>query len=187
MFRGRLTTFNGYAIFHWCFEFPIYNGFTSSCRRSVPVRKARKLIRETIVVFSSSLMSFQCTLVTPETQLFSETITAATLPAHDGLVGILTGRAPVLLKIGSGPLTLSRSSGAAATYFISGGVAQMKDNQLTILTDEAVKPESLDVEAARKELETLAKPEVVTTAVADARRRRADRAHAVLRMAGQSA
>ena len=47
-------------------------------------------------------MSFQCTVVTPEEQAFDAQVTQAILPAHDGLVGILTDRAPLLVKLGTG-------------------------------------------------------------------------------------
>ena len=51
-------------------------------------------------------MSFQCTVVTPEQQVLDETVTQAILPAHDGQIGILTDRAPLLVKLGVGPLRL---------------------------------------------------------------------------------
>ena len=59
------------------------------------------------------------------------------------MIGILTDRAPILLKIGAGELTLhgvstvnsgSATTGKDAALFVAGGVAQMKDNVLTVLT-----------------------------------------------------
>lgn len=82
-------------------------------------------------------MAFQCVLVTPEQQLLDETITQAILPAHDGLVGILTDRAPLLVKLGTGPLRIDQSGKPSRQFKVSGGVAQMKDNRLTILTTSA--------------------------------------------------
>jgi F-type H+-transporting ATPase subunit epsilon len=125
-------------------------------------------------------MSFQCTLVTPETQLFDQPASAATLPAHDGLIGIQTDHAPILLRIGAGPLTIKKTGGGDVSYFIAGGVAQMKDNVLTILTDEAVSPDKLDIEAAKSELNALLSPGNTTVD----KDRRVTRARAILRMAG---
>jgi F-type H+-transporting ATPase subunit epsilon len=82
-------------------------------------------------------MSFQCTLVTPEQQVLDELITQAIIPAHDGLVGILTDRAPLLVKLGAGPLRLDLPNKTSKEFKITGGVAQMKDNKLTILTPSA--------------------------------------------------
>ncbi len=91
-------------------------------------------------------MAFKCVVVTPEQQMFDETITQAIVPAHDGQIGILTDRAPLLVKLGKGELRLDLSGGQSRRFQIKGGIAQMKDNRLTILTDEAVAP---DAAAAR--------------------------------------
>src|SRR5438067_1806486 len=94
-------------------------------------------------------MSFQCVVVTPEQQTLDESVTQAILPAHDGLIGILTDRSPLLVKLGVGPLRVDLASGQSRTYFIDGGIAQMKSNNLTILTQEATLPQDIDVEKAK--------------------------------------
>jgi F-type H+-transporting ATPase subunit epsilon len=96
-------------------------------------------------------MSFQCVLVTPEQQVLDETCTQVILPAHDGEIGILTDRAPLLAKLGVGVLRLDLQGGQKRSYFIDGGIAQMKDNRLTVLTTEATVPQDIDAEAARTE------------------------------------
>ena len=136
-------------------------------------------------------MAFQCTVATPEGVLYDGTVTSAIVPAFEGQVGILTDRAPILLKLGAGLLRLHATGGTAdVVYFIAGGVAQMKDNVLTILTDEAVAPEKLDVEAARKAIaENADHGGVAATgeAAMASRQRRLDRAKAVLRVTGNAA
>jgi F-type H+-transporting ATPase subunit epsilon len=82
-------------------------------------------------------MAFSCVVVTPEQQVLDESLTQAIIPAVDGLLGILTDRAPLLAKLGKGPLRLDLASGQHRTFQINGGVAQMKDNKLTILTQVA--------------------------------------------------
>src|SRR5688500_15321883 len=96
-------------------------------------------------------MAFQCTVVTPEQQAFDGSVTQAIVPAHDGLIGILTDRAPLLVKLGTGPLRLDLAGGQKRFFFVDGGVAQMKDNRLTILSTEAVPASEVDAEAARAE------------------------------------
>jgi F-type H+-transporting ATPase subunit epsilon len=96
-------------------------------------------------------MSFQCTVVTPEQQVLDETVTQAILPAHDGQMGILTGRAPVLVKLGSGALRVDLAGGQSRTWFVDGGIARMTGDKLTILTDEATPAAELDAETARAE------------------------------------
>lgn len=96
-------------------------------------------------------MAFQCVVVTPEQQVLDESIVQAILPGEDGLVGVLTDRAPLLMKLGAGPLRVDRAGGAKSVYFVEGGVAQMKDNKLTILTNQAVPANEIDAEAAKAE------------------------------------
>ena len=96
-------------------------------------------------------MAFRCTIVTPEEQVLDESLTQAILPAHDGLLGILTDRAPLLAKLGQGPLRVDLAAGGSRHYYIEGGIAQMKDNNLTILTNEATPANEIDAEAARAE------------------------------------
>lgn len=125
-------------------------------------------------------MAFKCTLATPEGLLFDNNANSAVVPAHDGQVGILTGHAPMLVKLGSGLLTIDAPTGKM-TYFVSGGVAQVKDNVLTVLSDEAVSPDKLDVEAAKKELADLSNN---TSADYTSKARRVSRARAVLQVTG---
>ena len=68
-------------------------------------------------------MSFQCMLVTPEQQVLDETVQQAIVPAHDGLVGILTGRAPLLVKLGTGELRIDLPGGQKRYFFVDGGIA----------------------------------------------------------------
>jgi F-type H+-transporting ATPase subunit epsilon len=82
-------------------------------------------------------MAFECVVVTPEHQAFSEKVAQAIMPAHDGMIGILTDRAPLLIKLAKGPLRLDLANGQKVNFEISGGIAQMKSNKLTILTPKA--------------------------------------------------
>ncbi|MDB5327425.1 MAG: atpE [Phycisphaerales bacterium] len=82
-------------------------------------------------------MAFRCVVVTPEMQVLDAEAKQAIVPAHDGLIGFLPGRAPILLKLGTGVLTIDGADGKKQTFAISGGVAQMKDDVLTIATTQA--------------------------------------------------
>src|SRR4051794_26888328 len=95
---------------------------------------------------SFATMAFQCVLVTPEQQVLDESITQAIVPAHDGQVGILTGRSPLLVKLGTGALRVDLASGQRRFFFVDGGVAQMKDNKLTILSTDAAPASAIDAE-----------------------------------------
>src|SRR5476651_1686370 len=96
-------------------------------------------------------MAFQCTIVTPEAQALDEKVEQAILPAHDGLMGILTGRAPLLVKLGVGPLRIDTAGGQQRFFLVDGGIAQMKDNNLTVLTTAATPASELDAQSAKAE------------------------------------
>ena len=83
-------------------------------------------------------MAFDCDIVTPDREVFKESVSSVILPAHDGQIGILTNRAPLLVRLGAGTLTATLARGGTTTAFrVRGGVAQMKDNHLTVLTETA--------------------------------------------------
>lgn len=81
--------------------------------------------------------TFHCTVVTPEAAVLDAELTQAILPAYDGQMGILAHRAPVLARLGTGLLRLDLADGSRRSFRVSGGFAQMKDNRLSILSDEA--------------------------------------------------
>ena len=116
-------------------------------------------------------MSFQCTVVTPEQQALDESAEQVILPGHDGQVGILTGRAPLLLKLGVGPMRVDLAGGGRKLFLVDGGVAEMKDDVLTVLPTVAVDAEQIDVAAYRAEL-AKAEGETPTDAAGQADRRR---------------
>jgi len=93
--------------------------------------------------------SFQCTVVTPEQQVFDDQVKYASIPAWDGLIGLAPSRAPLLAKLGDGALRLDLAGGGSRWFFLAGGYAQMKNNRLTLLTNEAL--EATEVQAAEAE------------------------------------
>lgn len=80
---------------------------------------------------------FKASLITPEAIVLETNITGAKIPAFDGLVGILSHRAPLLAKLGTGVLTLD-TTGGSQRFLVTGGYAQMKGEELTVLTTEAI-------------------------------------------------
>jgi F-type H+-transporting ATPase subunit epsilon len=80
---------------------------------------------------------FKASLITPEAIVLEASVTAAQVPAFDGLVGILSHRAPLLAKLGTGIVRLDTTTGVQR-FVVSGGYAQMKGEELTILTTAAI-------------------------------------------------
>lgn len=102
--------------------------------------------------------TFHLSVVTPERVVLETEARSVVLPAYDGQLGILAHRAPLLARLGAGRLSAETAEGEEV-YFVDGGFAQMVDNRLTVLTEQASRPEELDRDAARQELvEALALP-----------------------------
>ncbi|MBP9144010.1 MAG: ATP synthase F1 subunit epsilon [Thermoanaerobaculia bacterium] len=101
--------------------------------------------------------SFHLSVVTPEREVLSLEARFVALPAYDGEMGILAQRAPLLAKLGAGLLRVEEAGGAKRKLFIAGGFAQMVDDRLTILTEEAQEPDKITAEAAKSALAAAAK------------------------------
>ncbi|MGH7486450.1 MAG: ATP synthase F1 subunit epsilon [bacterium] len=95
--------------------------------------------------------TFHCSVITPERAVLETDATFVAFPAWDGEVGILRDRAPLLFKMGTGELRVESPDGNE-TLFVDGGFAQMVDNKLTLLTEQAKRIEELDAAAAEKAL-----------------------------------
>ena len=90
---------------------------------------------------------FQMSVVTPERAVLETEAKFVAFPAHDGEIGILKGRAPLLCRLGIGVLRVETETDEKV-LFIEGGFAQMVDDRLTILTEQAKAPAELDRDEA---------------------------------------
>ena len=115
-------------------------------------------------------VSFQCTVITPERQVLDTEATFLAFPAHDGEIGILRNRAPLLCKLGTGVLRIEAAP-SSRRLFIDGGFAQVLRNQVTILTEQALLADEIDVEQTRAALEEAHARKASTPDQIDARQR----------------
>jgi F-type H+-transporting ATPase subunit epsilon len=83
--------------------------------------------------------TFHLAVVTPEAAVLDTEARFVALPAHDGEIGFLRDRAPLLIKLDVGLLRAETPDGTTRLY-IDGGFAEMLDNQLTVLTEDAKDP-----------------------------------------------
>jgi F-type H+-transporting ATPase subunit epsilon len=97
-------------------------------------------------------MSLRCVIVTPERTELDREAEYISLPLYDGELGVMSGRAPMIGRLGFGTLRLNTASGPEK-YYIDGGFAQVEDNVVNILTGKAVAVDLIDGDEARKALE----------------------------------
>jgi len=127
--------------------------------------------------------TFHCTVITPERPVLERPATFVAFPAFDGEMGVLPNRAPILAKLGAGELRVESPEGDAA-FFVNGGFAQMVDDKLTLLTEEARPKGELDLAKAEQELAAALALPAVDAAHAEARDKAVARARALVRVAG---
>ena len=126
--------------------------------------------------------TFHCQVITPEAAVLDVQASAVVITAHDGKTGILRNRAPLLCKLGIGELRVTTAE-ATHHYYVEGGFAHLVDNELTLLTAQAISCGEIDRAAAEKELaEAQDKPE----ANADRRSLNISRAKTKIRLAKRS-
>lgn len=96
-------------------------------------------------------MSDQLTLeiVTPERLVFSERVDEVVLPGVEGYLGVLSGHAPLLTRLGAGELSYRR--GNEQHYFaVSGGFAEVLREGVEVLARTAEPADQIDAERARR-------------------------------------
>lgn len=96
--------------------------------------------------------TFQCSVIAPEAQVFDGRVESVVIPAHDGEIGILVNRAPLVCKLGAGRLRV-RMAGEHREWFVDGGFAQVVDDQVIVLTQRALRPEEVSATEAHGRLE----------------------------------
>ena len=127
--------------------------------------------------------TFQLSVVTPEKIALEREARFVAVPAHDGEMGILCNRAPLLVRLTAGTLRIE-GEGEKSALYIDGGFAQMVDNRLTILTEDARTAEEIDSEAAEASLKDAQETRAVGDEEIDARDKSVQRARAQLRLVG---
>lgn len=127
--------------------------------------------------------SFKLSLITPERSVLEADATFVALPAHDGEMGVLANRAPLLVRLGVGWLRAVIAEGRRS-FLIDGGFAQMVDNRLSVLTEHAQAAEKVDREASQQLLEEAEAMNAPDQAAFEQRQRALARARAGLRGPG---
>ena len=93
-------------------------------------------------------------LVTPDQILIDESADAVELPSKSGYMEVLYGHAPLLAELGVGEVRLHGGSGGDQTYFVVWGFVEVLPDRVTILAQNAIRPEEIDTGEAQRQLES---------------------------------
>lgn len=122
-----------------------------------------------------------CSLITPEAKVFEDEVDFVCLPAHDGEIGFLVNRAPLVCQLGAGRMKIRKDT-QEQSWFIDAGFAQVVDNRVVVLTQKAIRQEELNREETSRQLENARTMPATDDDAFRKRSRAEDSARAKLRM-----
>ena len=76
-------------------------------------------------------------IVSPERLVFSERAQSVTVPGAEGYFTVMGDHAPLMTTLKPGFITVTGEGGAAQTFYVRGGFADVSPDGLTILAEQA--------------------------------------------------
>ena len=97
-------------------------------------------------------------IITPDSLVFDGEVEELVAPGELGEFGVLPGHVPFLSALFPGRLRFRTEGSSGETVFIiHGGLADVKDDTVSVLTDLAERPEDVDVAAARADIDAVSR------------------------------
>lgn len=93
-------------------------------------------------------------VITPSRVVISEEVDEVIAPGELGEFGVLPGHVPFITLLMPGELKY-RKDGTERRFIIWGGLSEVRDDNVTVLTDNVEDPRFVDSEAAQREVEAL--------------------------------
>jgi F-type H+-transporting ATPase subunit epsilon len=90
-------------------------------------------------------------VLTPQRQLYDETALQVTAEGTLGQFGVLPDHTTFLTSLEPGLLSFRRPGGGEQTLAVKGGYAEVRDNVMTVLADDALAIEAIDPSKAKAE------------------------------------
>ena len=87
-------------------------------------------------------------IVSAEEQIFSQEVEIVYAPAEMGEVGISPKHTPLITKLKPGDVRAQINKDEMKTFYVSGGILEIQPNEVTILSDTALREDDLDEERA---------------------------------------
>jgi F-type H+-transporting ATPase subunit epsilon len=87
-------------------------------------------------------------IVSAEEEIFSQEVEMIYAPAEMGEVGISPKHTPLITKLKPGDVRAQINKDEMKTFYVSGGILEIQPNEVTILSDTALREDDLDEERA---------------------------------------
>lgn len=108
-----------------------------------------------------------CNIMTPDGVIYNGKVNLAIVTAYDGERGFLYNHAPMIAELGFGEVRL-RTAESINYLVVEGGFVEIKDNEMTVFAERAIKKENLvksNIEHDIKNLQSQAKSKLLTERV----------------------
>lgn len=102
--------------------------------------------------FPSSQRLIRVGVVSVTGDIYRGPVRFAVLPARNGELGVLPGHAPLLTMLIPGHVRLVDESGLVQLIYITGGMAEVRPDEISILADVAFRTETSEQQAAQQAL-----------------------------------
>ncbi len=93
---------------------------------------------------------FDLEIITPETMVFTGSVSSLTCPGMSGRFQILMNHAPFITSLMVGEMHYVTEDGKTVSYSVSGGVTHVLKNKVMVLADTAERAEEINIERAQE-------------------------------------
>lgn len=100
------------------------------------------------------MATFKFELVSPERILFSGEVASVIVPSVEGEMTILAGHAPLVAVLKPGIVMLQTDANNGKEFYVSGGIAEVNAESLTILAEQARFIEDVNLSVLDQEIVT---------------------------------
>jgi F-type H+-transporting ATPase subunit epsilon len=98
-------------------------------------------------------MSLNVRIVTPQKVVWDEAVEMLSLPTTTGEIGILKDHAPLATALDIGVMWLRMSKVGWTSIFLLEGFAEVRQNKVTVVSNESEEGRSIDMKIAMEEFE----------------------------------
>lgn len=92
-------------------------------------------------------------IVSPEARIYAGEVESATVPGEEGYFTLMGQHAPLMSVLKPGFVTIIKTGTETETFYVQGGFAEVNDEELTILAEDARPISAFDKDEILKAIE----------------------------------
>lgn len=93
--------------------------------------------------------NFTLEIIAPEGDVFNDTVDSVSIPTYQGTITVLPHHVPLFTRLSEGEVDI-KQAGKTTTIVIAGGFLEIKENSVHILSDYAIRAESIQIAKAEE-------------------------------------